>query len=489
MAHLLLIDDDPDLILEQVLQVFPSPAHRVGVAGTGAQGIEKLRGDLPDVILLDLRLPDQSGIEVFQQIRRIDARIPVVFITMTKGADTAIEAMKQGAYDYLFKPVGLHQLQRVLGEAIEVARRMREPARLVDATDRGELGGDSILGACPAMQEVYKAIGRVASQDVPVLISGDSGTGKELVARAIYQHSSRATEPFLALNCAAIPETLLESELFGHEKGAFTGADRRRIGKFEQCNCGTIFLDEVGDMPSALQAKILRVLQEQAFERVGGNETITTNVRIITATHRDLKRASEDGRFRLDLYYRLSVFTVHLPPLSERGDDLPMLVRHYVRRFGREMGKNVADVAPAVIDRLRDHHWPGNIRELQNVLRQALLRAQGQVLLPEFLPELPRTTQLQRPTGVDTPRETGPSLETFVRKGLAAGSEALHEDAHRWVDRILLPLVLEHTQGNQRQAARILGIARKTLRDRLRELGITIQRSLDLGDGADADDA
>ena len=375
MAHLLLIDDDPALIQEQVRQAFPPPEHRVEVAGTGAAGIGSVRTDPPDVILLDLRLPDQSGLEVHQKIRRIDARVPVIFVTVAKGADTAIEAMAQGAYDYLFKPIGLHQLRRVVSEAIEVARRMREPARLVDTLEDGDVAGDSILGACQTMQEVYKAIGRVASQEVPVLITGESGTGKELVARAIYQHSSRAKEPFLALNCAAIPENLLESELFGHEKGAFTGADRRRIGKFEQCNCGTIFLDEVGDMPAALQAKILRVLQEQAFERVGGNETIQTDVRIIAATHRNLKSASEEGKFRLDLYYRLSVFAIHLPSLRERGDDLPMLVRHYLRRFSRDMGRETVDVAPAAISRLQNYDWPGNIRELQNVLRQALLRA------------------------------------------------------------------------------------------------------------------
>ena len=457
---------------------WPAPAHKGS----------RVFAHLPDVILLDLRLPDQSGLEVFQQIRRIDARVPVIFVTIAKGADTAIEAMKQGAYDYLFKPIGLHQLRRVVSEAIEVARRMREPARLVDTPDDGDLSGDSILGSCPAMQEVYKTIGRVASQNVPVLITGESGTGKELVARAIYQHGSRAKEPFLALNCAAIPENLLESELFGHEKGAFTGADRRRIGKFEQCNCGTIFLDEVGDMPAALQAKILRVLQEQAFQRVGGNETISTDVRIIAATHRDLKSASEEGKFRLDLYYRLSVFTIHLPSLRERGDDLAMLVRHYLGRFSGEMERDVVEVAPAAIVRLQDYAWPGNIRELQNVLRQALLRAHGRVLLLEFLPELSQSTNQVGSEDLHTPSSDGPSLESFVRKGLSAGTEGLHEETHRWVDRILLPMVLEHTQGNQRQAARLLGIARKTLRDKLRELGITIQRSLELGDGGDSED-
>ncbi|HEV3164171.1 MAG TPA: sigma-54 dependent transcriptional regulator, partial [Isosphaeraceae bacterium] len=332
MARLLLVDDDPALIPGQVRQAFPAPAHRVEVAGTGALGLERVRAEPPDVILLDLDLPDQSGLEVYQQIRRLDARIPVIFVTMVKGADAAIEAMKQGAYDSLFKPLDPHQLRRVVGEALDVARRMRQPAVLAETAPDPDVDG-AIVGSCPAMCEVYKAIGRVAAQHLPVLITGESGTGKELVARAVYQHGPRAKAPFLALNCAAIPENLLESELFGHEKGAFTGADRRRIGKFEQVSGGTLFLDEIGDMPLALQAKILRVLQEQSFDRVGGNETIRTDVRLIAATHRDLKAWSAQGKFRADLFYRLSVFTIHLPPLRERGDDLPLLVQHYLRRF------------------------------------------------------------------------------------------------------------------------------------------------------------
>jgi two-component system nitrogen regulation response regulator GlnG len=482
MAHLLLIDDDPALIEEQVRQAFPAPAHRVEVAGTGAAGLDDVRADPPDVILLDLRLPDQSGLEVFQQIRSIDTRIPVIFITVVTGADAAIEAMKHGAYDYLFKPLSLHQLRRVVGEAIYVARRMRQPAVVAETSPDPDVDG-AILGSCPAMREVYKAIGHVVSQDVTVLITGESGTGKELVARAIYQHGCRAQAPFLALNCAAIPETLLESELFGHEKGSFTGADRRRIGKFEQCNNGTIFLDEVGDMPLALQAKVLRVLQEQAFERVGGNETVRTDVRLIAATHRDLKAWLEEGRFRGDLYYRLSAFTIDLPPLRERGDDLPMLVRYYLHRFGREMGREVVEVAPTAMDRLRDYSWPGNIRELQNVLRQALLRARGKELLPEFLPELPADPDWIESTSDSAPPGRSPDLDSFIRRRLAAGSVGLHEETLRWVERILLPIVLEHTQGNQRQAAQILGIARQTLRSKLRELGVTIQSSVDLGEG------
>src|SRR5438105_12840288 len=347
MAHLLLIDDDPAHIPGQVRQVFPAPGHRVEVAGTGAGGLERVVAEPPDVILLDLRLPDQSGLEVYRQVRAIDARIPVIFVTGATGADAAIEAMKEGAYDYLFKPLDLAQLRRVVGEAVDVARRMRQPA-VVAATAADADADGAIVGACPAMREVYKAIGRVAAQTVPVLITGESGTGKELVARAIYQHGPRAKAPFLALNCAAIPEHLLESELFGHEKGAFTGAERRRIGKFEQVSGGTLFLDEIGDMPLALQAKMLRLLQDQVFERLGGNEIIRTDVRLIAATHRDLKARADEGKFRPDLYYRLSVFTIHLPPLRERGDDLPLLVRHYLRRFSRELGREVQQAAPEV---------------------------------------------------------------------------------------------------------------------------------------------
>ncbi len=475
MAHVLLIDDDPVLIPEQVRQAFPAPRYQVEVAGTGVEGIERIRASPPDVILLDLHLPDQSGLDVYQEIRRIDARIPVLFVTMAKAADAAIEAMKQGAYDYLFKPLDLNELRRVVGEAVEVGRRMREPAVVVETTSDPDVDG-AIVGSCSAMREVYKAIGRVAAQNVPVLITGESGTGKEMVARAIYQHGPRAKAPFLALNCAAIPENLLESEVFGHEKGAFTGADRRRIGRFEQCNGGTLFLDEIGDMPVALQGKMLRVLQEQTFERVGGVETIRTDVRLIAATHRDLKVWSEEGKFRGDLYYRLGVFTIHLPPLRERKDDLPILTQHFVRRYSRELGREVREVAPESLERLRRYDWPGNIRELQSVLKQALLQASGSILLPVFLPELDGRPNEPAP-GASGPN---PGLEAFIRERLAPDSQDLYADAHRYVDRTLLALVLEHTGGNQHQAARMLGIARQTLRQKVRDLGMHAMHSVEV---------
>ena len=476
MAHLLLIDDDPGLIPEQVHQAFPAPSHRVEVAATGAAGLKCVRTCPPDAILLDLRLPDQSGLDVYHGIRELDARIPVIFVTMTKTADTAIEAMKQGAFDYLYKPLDLKQVRKVVGEALEVGRRMRAPAVVTETPPDPDVDG-AILGACPAMREVYKAIGRVAGQDVTVLIAGETGTGKEMIARAIYQHSARAKEPFMALNCAAIPENLLESELFGHEKGSFTGAERRRIGKFEQCNNGTILLDEIGDMPLALQAKILRLLQEQSFERVGGNETVRTNVRLIAASHRDLKALSAEGRFRGDLYYRLSVFSIHLPPLRERDEDLAMLVHYYLRRFSRELGREVATIDPDALARLRAYHWPGNIRELQSVVKQALLQSRGSVLLPSFLPEL--SVQSPEPA---IPASLNVELENFIRERLQSETRDLYSTVHAQVDRFLLTRVLEYTGGSQHQGARLLGIARQTLRLKLRDLGLHVAQSVEADD-------
>src|SRR5215475_1517536 len=386
MGRVLLVDDDPAMVLDQLTHTRGPQGIRVDVARTAEDGLRQVADQPPDVIILAVHLPDLSGLQAPQRIRQIDGRIRVIFITWPATADTALEAMKEGAHDYLFKPLDLARLRSVVHQALELGRLMRRPAGVAE-TPPAEDEGDAIIGTCPAMAEVYKAIGRVAAQNVIALITGESGTGKELVARAIYQHSARAKAPFLAINCAAIPENLLESELFGHEKGAFTGADRRRIGKFEQCNGGTIFLDEIGDMPLATQAKILRVLQDQSFERVGGNETVRTDVRLIAATHRDLRAWSAQGNFRPDLYYRLSVFTIRLPVLRERGDDLPMLVQHYLRRFSRELGREVREITAEALQLLCRYPWPGNIRELQGVLKQALLQASGTVLIPAFLPE------------------------------------------------------------------------------------------------------
>ena len=477
MPHLLLIDDDPALVPEQVRKTFPPPTYTISVRADGKSALEAVRAKPPDVILLDLRLHGESGLDVYEKLRAIDVRIPVIFITMAKDAETAIQAIKNGAFNYLHKPLDLEQLRATVLEAIEVAQRMRSPVLLTQTAPDPEQDG-AMFGGCPAMLEVYKSIGRVAGQNVTVLITGESGTGKELVARAIYQHSARSGAPFLALNCAAIPAELLESELFGHEKGAFTGAERRRIGKFEQCNGGTILLDEIGDMPLALQAKVLRLLQDQVFERVGGSETVKTDVRLIASTHRDLKARAAEDKFRSDLYYRLGVFTIHLPPLRERGEDLPVLVRHYLSRFSQQLGREVRDVTPEAMALLRAYSWPGNIRELQSVLKQALLHAQGPVLLPTFLPELAETTRSQRASGVPGRLD----VEALIRRLLTPNARDVYAQTHREVDRLLFTLALEHTGGNHREAAGILGISRQTMRVKLRALGLHVAHSVELDD-------
>jgi two-component system nitrogen regulation response regulator GlnG len=429
------------------------------------------------VVVLDVQLPDVNGLEVFRRLHAQDTHTPIIFITGKSTTDTAIEAMKLGAYDYLFKPLELAQLRHVVDRALSLSRMVHVPVEEVSgepADDRA----DALVGRCPAMLEIYKAIGRVAAQDVTVLITGESGTGKELVARAIYQHSRRVGAPFLAINCAAIPEQLLESELFGHEKGAFTGADRRRIGKFEQCSGGTLFLDEVGDMSPLIQSKLLRVLQEQRFERLGGNETIQTDVRVLAATNKDLEAMVAAGTYRQDLYYRLSVFAISLPPLRERDDDLSLLVNHYLRRYNRELGKDVRSVALPALEVLRENPWPGNVRELQSVLKQAMLQATGTVLVPEFLPAT--LFKLGQPAVGD--QDGVCTLEKLIEDQLTSGKDGLYEFTVHHVERILLTRVLQHTGGTQLRAAKILGITRGSLRHKLRVLGISIGRSVEVED-------
>jgi nitrogen regulation protein NR(I) len=477
MAKILVIDDEAS-ILHGFRRAFKDPDDILLTASDAAEGLELTARGLPDVVVLDLNLPDQPGLEAFQQIRRIDARIPVIFITGHGTTETAIEAMKQGAFDYLLKPLELERVRELVGRAAEISRLSRVPALVADeAPAQGP--ADVLIGRSPAMQEVYKAIGRVAPQDLAVLILGESGTGKELVARAIYQHSRRANGPFLAVNCAALPETLLESELFGHEKGAFTGADRQRIGKFEQCSGGTLFLDEIGDMTPLTQAKVLRVLQDGRFERVGGNEAIRADIRVIAATNRDLPRSATTGVFREDLYYRLSVVTIELPPLRERADDLPLLIEHFLRRFSPELGKAVYQVAPEALELLRRYPWPGNLRELQSVLKWALLRAQGPVLLPDFLPDPVRAGA---PPGEAAPPPSAVDWEAFLEERLRSGSQDLYAEALALLERSLLTRVLRHTGGNQVQAAKVLGITRGSLRTKIRTLGIQIERSIWSGD-------
>ena len=476
MPLLLVIDDDP-LTLECFSLLLPKAGATVVTAMTAAVGLELFAEKRPDVVIVDIRLPDETGLEVFRRLHDLNAKVPVILITGHGTAETAIEAMRLGAYDYAVKPLDPQPLQQVIQHAFEIRRSMQVPAKVAGAESAND-AEDLLIGKCPEMQQVYKAIGRVAPQNVTVLILGESGTGKELVARAIYHYSSRSNRPFLVINCAAIPETLLESELFGHEKGAFTGAERKRIGKFEQCNGGTLFLDEIGDMTPLTQTKILRVLQDGQFERIGGNETIKADVRIVAATNRDLDRLIEEGRFRQDLYYRLNVYTILLPPLRQRPGDLPFLAHYFVRRFSQELGKEVEGVTPDVLELLQRYPWPGNVRELQSTLKQAILQAMGPVLVPDCLPPALRA-EATVPTSLvplGAP-DIEAALTRFVEGRLEHGSTDLHGEVLALVERDLVLQVLRHTRGNQSQAARILGLTRKTLRAKLDSLGIAVEHA------------
>ncbi len=487
-AAVLLIDDDRSVHL-LVGRALEDTGLRLSAVTTAEEGLAVLEKLQPEVVLLDIVLPEINGLELFRKLRALDSRVPVVFITAGGTSDTAIEAMKLGAYDYLLKPLDLAKVRELVERAVENQRLMRTPVE-VPRPDVTELSGDRLVGRSTAMQEVYKAIGRVAPQDVTVLIRGESGTGKELVARAIYHHSKRSGGPFLAVNCAAIPEQLLESELFGHEKGAFTSAERRRIGKFEQCSGGSIFLDEVGDMSPMVQSKMLRLLQEQRFERVGGNETIQTDVRIITATNRDLEKMVAEGDFREDLYYRLNGFTITLPPLRARGEDLPLLIYHFLERLRREFGKDIQGLSSTALQTLLNYNWPGNVRELQSVLRQALLQTTESIIFPEALPRLVAegASPVAAAATAAPAAEAGGELQAYVEQRLREGSQALHAETVDMMERYLLTRVLRQTEGNQSEAARILGITRGSLRNKIRALGISIGQVVTVDDGGDGDE-
>ena len=484
MPLLLLIDDEP-VIQHAFRKAFHPPDYETLTARTAAEGLALLAARKPDVVVLDVNLPDSTGLQTFDRIKELDARIPVLLVTGRGTTDLAIQAMKRGAFDYLPKPLAYDQLRELIGRAAAVSRLMSVPA-VVAETGAAPADADALVGRCPAMHEVYKAIGRVAGTNATVLILGESGTGKELVARAIYQHGERADKPFLAVNCGAIPEALLESELFGHEKGAFTSADRKRIGKFEQCDGGTIFLDELAELPLLSQVKLLRAIQEQRFERVGGTETIQTNVRVIAATNADLEKLVAGGRFRSDLYFRLNVFTILLPPLRLRGDDIDLLTDYYLTRFAAEFNRPVPVVPAETREALRRYRWPGNVRELQSALKQGLLQMSGGVLLPDFLPVLQKAASVE-PAEAGTapgPVPGRPALDwdRFIVERLDAGSRDVYAECLAALERQLLTRVLERTGGNQLRAAELLGITRGSLRYKLRALGLTIERGVSADD-------
>jgi DNA-binding NtrC family response regulator len=482
MPLVLVIDDDRTVVL-MLKRALEALNVTVESAATANEGIERASQLKPDVVLLDIMLPGISGLELFHTLQSQDRRLPIIFMTSGAGSETAIEAMRLGAYDYIAKPLDLGAVLPLVAQALETRRLMHVPVAL-EVPDEPE-NQDVFVGRSPKMLEVFKAIGRVAGQNVTVLIRGESGSGKELVARALYQFSDRRDRPFMAVNCAALPETLLESELFGHEKGSFTGADRRRIGKFEQCNGGTLFLDEVGDMAPLVQGKVLRALQEQRFERVGGNETIQTDVRLIAATNRPLEHMVEKGEFRADLLYRLNGVTIALPPLRERTQDIPELLRHWLSRFRCELQKGeIEGLAPEALTLLEQYHWPGNVRELQSVVRQMVLNASGPVIVPEFLPDELRGGARTATSPASHSSASGPSadLQQFIDVRIAAHSTNLYAEAVEMMERYLFAKVLSLTEGNQSRAAEILGITRGKVRDRIAAFEIAVDRQVTIGE-------
>ena len=424
---------------------------------------------------MDVRMGGMNGLETLRRLRQMDTKQMVIMMTAYGTTQTAIEAMKLGAYDYLLKPFDVPRLKQIVLDALKAARDMRQVVSyqpLLESEDY-DLG---IIGRSEGMQAVFKIIGQLAGSDATALITGESGTGKELVARAIYHHSQRHSQTFLAINCAAIPENLLESELFGHEKGAFTGATAQRIGKFEQCNHGTIFLDEIGDMTLSTQAKILRVLQSGAFERVGGNQPMQVDVRVIAATHKPLEQAVASREFREDLFYRLNVVRVHIPPLRERRDDIPLLVNYFLKKFARAQGRAPKSILPAAVGMLERFHWPGNVRELENVVQRATVMAKGDVILPGDLPAEISSV----PAGLDkagailgakaTPAAGGGGPLDWTAVGRMLFEWARQEGKVKVlpaVERELIVQALLETKGNQVQAAKLLGITRATLRKRV----------------------
>jgi two-component system nitrogen regulation response regulator GlnG len=492
MDKLLLVDDEAD-VRYSFKRIFGGSDLELTTAESGEEALRLIPLLAPDLVIMDIRLGGQNGLETLRRMRQLDARLPVIMMTAYGTTQTAIEAMKLGAYDYLLKPFDVPRLKEIVASALKASRDMKQVVSCQPALESEdfEVG---IVGRSEGMQSVFKLIGQLAASDATALITGESGTGKELVARAIYHHSRRSTQPFLAINCAAIPDQLLESELFGHERGSFTGASAQRIGKFEHCHRGTLFLDEIAEMSLATQAKILRVLQEGAFERVGGNEPIHVDVRIIAATNRPLEQAVANRQFREDLFYRLNVVRIRVPPLRERREDIALLVNYFLRKFAAPAGQAPKSVSREVLHALHRHGWPGNVRELENVIQRAVVVAKGDALLLRDLP-----VELQVGAEASPAERTSKPLVCPVPSAAAessAGSpdaelSAMVERLFRWaredrslqvlpaVERLLIIEALRETKGNQVHAAKLLGITRATLRKRVEKF--KIRQELQIG--------
>ncbi|WP_020675420.1 sigma-54-dependent transcriptional regulator [Geopsychrobacter electrodiphilus] len=472
----ILVADDEESIRWVLAKALKKQGFIVDLAEDGLQARQLSRKNHYDLAVLDIKMPGIQGIELLQTLQTESPKTLVVVMTAESTMENAVAAMKNGAYDYLTKPFDLSALDAIILKAEKAAAVTDQIGQLRNEIQDQYRFGRTIIGNSQAMQDVYKILGRVAASDVTVLITGESGTGKELIARAVHYNSPRLGKPFIALNCAAIPRELLESELFGHEKGAFTGAIERKAGKFEQANGGTLFLDEIGDMPLELQAKLLRVLQEKEVTRTGGNSTMAVDVRIVAASNQNLTSMVRDKTFREDLFYRLNVVPIVLPPLRERIEDIQDLAEFFLHRAKQEMGVNVSELSKEAILRLKQHSWPGNIRELENLIKRASLLTPNQVLMPSDFPSLGCTEECGKQED---------SLEALVthklQNSLAQMNlqelDNLYEMVLHQVERPLINIILQQTRCNQVRTAEILGINRNTLRKKITTLGITVKRT------------
>jgi nitrogen regulation protein NR(I) len=462
MAKILVVDDERN-VLRAFEEILSTRGHEVVAVRGAEEALSRLKDGDTDLVIMDVCLPGMNGLDAVARIKQFQPALPVIVMTGQSTTSTAIEATKRGAFDYQLKPFEPSEMLATIAKALEAARLMKGRVTLDPKTV--EPSADAIVGSSPAMQQLYKAIGRVAPTDATVLIRGESGTGKELVARAIYEHSLRGQMPLMVVNCAAIPETLLESELFGYERGAFTGAAARRIGKFEQAHLGTIFLDEIGDISLSVQAKILRVLQERTFQRLGGNETIQTDVRVLCATNRDLEKAITSGGFREDLYHRLNVVTIQVPPLRERRDDIPRLVKYFLSRCARAAGIEKPPLAPDALESLAQYSWPGNVRELEHLIQRLMIFSGGYTIQAHDLP-----------WAEGSHAASGGSEEAYrqlVRSYLdACSGEQAYAGLVEKIERLLIAEALRRSGGNQTRAAQLLGLPRPTLHAKMQKLGL-----------------
>ncbi|MCL6477545.1 MAG: sigma-54 dependent transcriptional regulator [Peptococcaceae bacterium] len=458
MAKVLIVDDEEG-VCELLRDVLEDAGFEVMLAYNAAEALETLESENPDTVLLDIRLPDADGLQVMDKIKKMGIQAPVILMTAFGTTELAIQAMKQGAHDYLNKPLNLDELLVTVQKAIQMQQLVSEVATLREELEFDADYVDNLIGQSRHMQDIYKIIGKVADSDITVLIQGESGTGKEVVARAIHSNSRRSNRPFIKINCATIPEHLIESELFGHERGAFTGAVNQKPGKFELAHNGTVFLDEIGELSLNTQVKLLHVLQEKEFERIGSNKSIKVDVRILTATNRDIKRMVEEGKFREDLYYRINVVKVKLPPLRERKEDIPLLYNYFLKKFSAVYNKKITGVSPKAMDMITGYDWPGNVRELKNACEQAVVMARGPVILLDDLPIGGKNVEF--PAG-------GNDDDIHVNVNDKRPLKEIVAD----VERQVILKALEENNWNRQDTARALKLNRRSLYDKMKEYNL-----------------